>query len=47
MQIGYLFFTDSNSQAGRVYDRYGISPTIDCGKGGNRQPKVSVVYETN
>jgi len=47
IQIGYLYFTASNSQAGRVYDKCGISPTLDCGGGGNRQPQIIVTYETN
>ena len=46
-QIGYLFFTDSNSQAGRVYDANGLSPTIVCNGGGHKQPKVIVVNETD
>lgn len=46
-QIGYLYFSPSNSQAGRVYDKYGISPTLDCSSGGgHRQPKITVAYET-
>lgn len=45
IQIGYLYFSESNSQAGRVYDKCGVSPTIDCAGGGNRQPKIVVVHE--
>lgn len=45
IQIGYLNFSDSNSQSGRVYAKEGISPTLDCCDGGNRQPKIVVVYE--
>lgn len=29
-----------NPQRGRVYDTYGISPTIYCFKGGNLEPKI-------
>ena len=47
IQIGYLFFSDSNSQAGRVYDKCGISPTLDSHKGGHKQPKIVVAYETD
>lgn len=47
IQIGYLFFTESNSQAGRVYDTNGLSPTIVCNGGGHKQPKIIVVYETD
>lgn len=47
IQIGYLFFTESNSQAGRVYDAKGLSPTIVCNGGGHKQPKVIVTYETD
>ena len=46
IQIGYLYFTVSNSQAGRVYDVKGLSPTIVCNGGGHKQPKVIVAYET-
>ena len=46
-QIGYLFFTDSNSQAGRIYDANGLSPTIVCNGVGHKQPKVIVVNETD
>ena len=45
VQIGYLYFNDSNSQAGRIYDKYGISPTLDSHRGGHKQPKIVVVYE--
>lgn len=47
IQIGYLYFTDSNSQAGRVYDVKGISPTIVCNDGGHKQAKIIVTYETD
>lgn len=47
IQIGCLYFTDSNSQAGRVYDAKGLSPTIVCNGGGHKQPKVIVTYETD
>lgn len=46
-QIGYLYLSESNSQAGRVYDKYGISPTIDSGCGCNRQPKIIIAYDTD
>lgn len=45
VQIGYLYLSEGNSQTGRVYDVKGISPTLDCCGGGNRQPKITVVYE--
>ncbi len=43
-QIGNIFLSQSNSQAGRVYDKYGICPTLDCsnGGGGIGNPKLSL-----
>ena len=41
-QIGQLYGTEvePNPQAGRVYDKTGISPCLDSMRGGNRQPKI-------
>jgi DNA (cytosine-5)-methyltransferase 1 len=39
-QIGNIYENDYNSQAGRVYDANGISPTVDSMSGGNRMPKI-------
>lgn len=41
-QIGQIYPNKHNSQAGRIYDKEGISPTLDVAAGGNRQPKVIV-----
>lgn len=41
-QIGQIYDNPHNSQAGRIYDKEGISPTLDVMGGGNRQPKVVV-----
>ncbi len=41
-QIGQIYPNKHNSQAGRIYDKDGISPTLDIAAGGNRQPKVVV-----
>lgn len=41
-QLGQLYGTDKepNPQAGRVYDKEYLSPTIDSCGGGNRMPKI-------
>lgn len=39
-QVGNIYDNLHNSQAGRVYDKEGISPTLDVAAGGNRQPKI-------
>jgi DNA (cytosine-5)-methyltransferase 1 len=46
MQIGQMYDNPHNSQAGRIYDAGGISPTLDVMAGGNRQPKVLVSKAT-
>lgn len=42
-QIGQLYGTEKepNPQAGRIYDKEGISPCLDSMRGGNRQPKIA------
>lgn len=42
-QIGQLYGTEKepNPQAGRVYDKSGISPSLDTCQGGNRMPKIA------
>lgn len=40
-QIGQMYDNPHNSQAGRIYDKDGISPTLDVAAGGNRQPKIT------
>jgi DNA (cytosine-5)-methyltransferase 1 len=42
IQIANLLETPHNSQSGRIYDKAGISPTLDVMGGGNRQPKIQV-----
>lgn len=39
-QIGNIHEGESNPQSGRVYSAEGISPTVDCCQGGNREPKI-------
>lgn len=46
VQVGQLYDNPHNSQAGRVYDPDGISPTLDTVGGGNRMPKVLVSEAT-
>ena len=43
-QIAQLYGTEAepNPQAGRIYDKDGISPCLDTCTGGNRMPKVAV-----
>lgn len=43
-QIAQLYGTEKepNPQAGRVYDKDGISPCLDSCGGGNRQPKIAI-----
>ena len=36
----YGFSKEPNPQAGRIYDKEGISPTLDTCSGGNRMPKI-------
>lgn len=36
----YGFGKEPNPQAGRVYDKDGVSPTLDTCSGGNRMPKI-------
>lgn len=42
IQVAQLYGTkrEPNPQAGRVYDKEGLSPTMDTCSGGNRMPKV-------
>lgn len=40
VQIGQMYDNPHNSQAGRIYDQDGVSPTLDVMGGGNRQPKI-------
>ena len=40
-QIGNIHEGESNPQSGRVYSSEGISPTLDCCQGGNREPKIT------
>ena len=44
-QIGQLYGTakEPNPQAGRVYNKNGISPTLDTCSGGNRMPKIGEI----
>lgn len=44
VQVGQMYGTErgSNPQAGRIYDSYGLSPTLDSCSGGNRQPKIMI-----
>ena len=44
-QIGQLYGTEKepNPQAGRVYNKNGISPTLDTCSGGNRMPKIGEI----
>lgn len=47
-QIGQLYGTNKepNPQAGRVYDKECLSPTIDSCSGGNRMPKIADIAIT-
>lgn len=40
LQIGQIYPNSGNPQAGRIYDKGGISPSLDTCQGGNRQPKI-------
>lgn len=40
IQVANIYPNSGNPQAGRIYDKNGISPTLDKMEGGNRQPKV-------
>lgn len=40
LQIGQIYPNSGNPQAGRIYDKDGISPSLDTCQGGNRQPKI-------
>ena len=42
IQVGQMYPTSGNPQAGRIYDAEGISPTMDTCSGGNRMPKVAI-----
>ena len=44
MQVAQMYGTEAepNPQAGRIYDKAGISPTLDTCSGGNRMPKIEV-----
>ena len=44
-RIGHCY--DGNPQAGRIYDKYGISPTIGICDGGGSQPIICMIYETD
>jgi DNA (cytosine-5)-methyltransferase 1 len=40
-EIGNIYADNGyNSQAGRVYDKKGLSPTLDTCSGGNKMPKI-------
>ncbi|MCL2676263.1 MAG: DNA cytosine methyltransferase [Streptococcaceae bacterium] len=40
--IGNIYNNSHNSQAGRIFDTDGISPTLDTCNGGNRMPKIAI-----
>lgn len=43
-RIGGIFDTEkSKHQAGSIYDKYGLSPSIDTMQGGYRQPMIEVI----
>lgn len=44
IQTGQIYPNSGNPQAGRIYDKNGISPAIDTCSGGNRMPKIFVDY---
>lgn len=44
-RIGQCY--DGNPQAGRVYDKKGLSPTIGVCDGGGTQPIICNTYETD
>lgn len=39
-QLGQLYPNTGNPQAGRIYDKEGLSPCLDTCEGGNRMPKI-------
>lgn len=41
-KVGQIYGTEKepNPQTGRIYDEYGLFPTIDSNGGGNRMPKI-------
>ena len=39
-QLGQLYPNTGNPQAGRIYDKDGLSPCLDTCEGGNRMPKI-------
>ena len=43
-QIAQIYGTElePNPQAGRVYSKDGLAPTLDTAGGGNRQPKICI-----
>ncbi len=45
VRIGSIY--KRNPQAGRVYDKYGLSPTIGTCDGGGSQPIICMIYETH
>ena len=45
VRIGSIY--KRSSQAGRVYDKYGLSPTIGTCDGGGSQPIICMIYETH
>lgn len=49
VQVGQIYGTEteSNPQAGRVYDSECLSPTLDTCSGGNRMPKIIQVGNLN
>lgn len=48
VRLGGLFDTDElKHQAGSVWDKDGLSPTLDTMQGGHRQPSVIVSEDTN
>lgn len=39
-QVGQIYPNSGNPQAGRIYDKNGLSPCLDTCEGGNRMPKI-------
>lgn len=40
VNIGNMYNNKYDSQAGRIYGRNGVAPTLSTMNGGNRQPKI-------
>ena len=40
LQVAQMYPNSGNPQAGRIYDKRGISPSLDTCQGGNRMPKI-------